>query len=85
MESHNTYLELGDGRKVLSRGQAVNVSVVTAGYSQKTDLKFCSLLRDVDLVLTITWLVEVDPFIRGSTSTVYFPDSILSFQRIVGE
>ena len=33
VESHNTFLELGDGTKVLSRGRAVDVPIVTAGYS----------------------------------------------------
>ena len=85
VESHNTFLELGDGTKVLSRGQAVDVPIVTAGYSQKTDLTVCSLLTDVDLVLGMTWLVEADLLIRWSTGTVYLPDSITSFQRIMGD
>ena len=67
VESHNTSLELGDGTKVLSRGRAIDVLIVTAGYSQKTDLTVCSLLHDVDLVLGMTWLVEADPLIRWST------------------
>ena len=29
VESHHTFLELGDGKKVLSRGRAINVPVVT--------------------------------------------------------
>ena len=85
VESHNTFLELGDGTKVLSRGRAVDVPIVTAGYSQKTDLTVCSLLHNVDLVLGMTWLVEADPLIRWSTGTVYLPDSITSFQRIMGD
>ena len=32
VESHNTFLELGDGKKVLSRGRAVDVPVVTSGF-----------------------------------------------------
>ena len=78
-------MELGDGTKVLSRGRAVDVPIVTAGYSQKTDLTVCSLLHNVDLVLGMTWLVEADPLIRWSTGTVYLPDSITSFQRIMGD
>ena len=35
VESHNTFLELGDGKKVLSRGRAVDVPVVTSGYSNE--------------------------------------------------
>ena len=36
VESHNTFLELGDGKKVLSRGRAVNVLVVTSGFTMRT-------------------------------------------------
>ena len=38
----------------------------------------------MDLVLGMTWLVEPDTLIRW-TSTVYLPDSITSFQRIMGD
>ena len=51
----------------------------------KTDLTICSLFHNVDLVLGMTWLVTVDPLIRWSTGTVYLPDFVLSFQRIMGE
>ena len=85
VESHNTFLELGDGTKVLSQGRNIGVPVVTAGYSMKTDLTVCSLLHDVDLVLGMTWLVTVDLLIQWSTGTVYLPDYVSSFQRIMGE
>ena len=35
VESHHTFLELGDGKKVLSRGRAVDVPVVMSGYAMK--------------------------------------------------
>ena len=85
VEPHNTFLELGDETKVSSRGPSVDVPIVAAGYSQKTDLTVCRLLHDVDLVLGMTWLVEADPLIRWSTGTVYLPDSITSFQRIMDD
>ena len=84
IESHNTFLELGDGKKVLSRGRAVDVPVVTSGYTMKTNLIVCNLLLDVDVVLGMTWLKVADPLIRWSTGHVYIPDSISSFQRIMG-
>ena len=37
VESHNTFLELGDGTKVLSRGRAVDIPIVTISYTLKTD------------------------------------------------
>ena len=54
IESHNTFLELGDGKKVLSRGRAVDVPVVTSGYMMKTNLTVSNLLHGVDIVLGMT-------------------------------
>ena len=64
VESHNTFLELGDGKKVLSRGQAVDVPIVTSGYTMRTNLIVSNLLHGVDLVLGMTWLKVADPLIR---------------------
>ena len=85
VESHNTFLELGDGKKVLSRGRAVDVPVVTSGYTMRTNLTVSNLLHGVDVVLGMTWLKVADPLIRWSTGQVYIPDSISSFQRIMGQ
>ena len=54
VEAHNTFLELGDGKKVLSRGRAVDGPVVTAGYTVKMNLTVSSLLHGVDVVLGMT-------------------------------
>ena len=85
VESHNTFLELGDGKKVLSRGRAVNVPVVTSGFTMRTNLAVTNLLHGVDLVLGMAWLKVADPLIRWSTGQLYIPDSISSFQRIMGQ
>ena len=85
MESHNTFLELGDGKKVLPRGRAVDVHVGTSFFMMKTNLTVCNLLLDVDVVLGMTWLKVADPLIQWSTGHVYIPDSISSFQRIMGQ
>ena len=84
VESHNTFLELGDGKKVLSRGRAVNVPVVTSGFKMKTNLTVTNLLHGVDLVLGMAWLKVADPLIRWSTRQMYIPDSNTSFHRIMG-
>ena len=81
----NIFLELGDGTKVLSQGGAIDIPVVTANYMLKIGLTVCSLLHVVDLVLGMTWLVEAYPLIQWSIGIVYLPDSISSFQRIMGE
>ena len=85
VESHHTFLELGDGKKVLSRGRAVDVPVVTSGYAVKLNLTVSRLLHGVDVVLGMTWLKAADPIIRWSTGQIYIPDSISSFQSIVGQ
>ena len=85
IESHNTFLELGDGKEVLSRGRAVDVPVVTSSFTMKTNLIVCNLLHDVDVVLGMTWLKVADPLIRWSIGHVYIPDSVSSFQRIMGQ
>ena len=85
VESHNTFLELGDGKKVLSRGRAVNVPVVMSGFKMKTNLTVTNLLHGVDLVLGMAWLKVVDPLIRWSTRQMYIPDAVSSFQRIMGQ
>ena len=84
VESHHTFLELGDGKKVLSRGRAVNVSVVTSGFEMKTNLTVTNLLHGVDLVFGMAWLKVADPLIRWSTGQMHIPDSKASFQRIMG-
>ena len=67
VESHHTFLELGDGKKVLSRGRAVDVPVVTSGYTVKMNLTVSRLLHGMDVVLGMTWLKAADPIIRWST------------------
>ena len=84
VESHNTFLELADGKKVLSRGRAVNVPVVTSGFEMKTNLTVTNLLHGVDFVLGMAWLKVADPLIRWSAGQMYIPDSNSSFQRIMG-
>ena len=84
VESHNTFMELADGKKVLSRGRTVGVPVVTGGYTVKMNLTVTRLLHGADVVLGMTWLQVADPIIRWSTGDVYIPDSISSFQRIMG-
>ena len=73
------------GKKVLSRGRAVNVPVVTSGFTMRTNLTVTNLLHGVDLVLGMAWLKVADPLIRWSTGQLYIPDSISSFQRIMGQ
>ena len=63
MVKEHTFLELGDGQKVLSRGKVLDVPVVTAGLTTKMDFTATSLLHDVDLILGINWLQLVNPLI----------------------
>ena len=72
-------------RRYLSRGRAVDVPVVTSGYEMKTNLTVSNLLHGVDIVLGMTWLKVADPLIRWSTGQMFIPDSISSYQRIMGQ
>ena len=54
-------------------------------HTLKTDLTISNLLYGVDVLLGMTWLQEVDLLIHWSTGIIYIPDSISSFQRIVGQ
>ena len=56
VESHKTFLELGDGKKVLSWGRGVDVPIVTTGYAVKMNLTISNLLHNVDVMLGMTWL-----------------------------
>ena len=52
----DTFLELGNGQKFLSRGFVPDVPVVTAGLTVRMGLTVTSLIHEVDLVLGINWL-----------------------------
>ena len=51
VESHNIFLELEDGKKVLPLGRAIDEPVITSGYTMKTNLTVSNLLHNVDVVL----------------------------------
>ena len=51
-----TFLELGDAKKILSRSKVLDIPVVTVGLTTKMDFIVTSLLHDVDLILGINWL-----------------------------
>ena len=62
-QPHNTFLELGNGDKFLSRGYVPDVPVFTAGLTVKIRLTVNNLLHEVDLVLRINWLQLVNPVV----------------------
>ena len=64
VESHNTFLELSDGKKILSQGRAIDIPVVMYSYTMKTNLTVSNLLHGVDVVLGMIWLKVADPLIR---------------------
>ena len=72
----NTFLELGDGQKILSRGKVLNVPIVTAGLTVKMDLTVTSLLHEVDLILGINWLQLVNPLIDWCNARVFLPRAL---------
>ena len=52
-QPQDTFLELGNGQKYLSRGFVPHVPVVTTGLTVRVGLTVTSLLHEVDLVLGI--------------------------------
>lgn len=58
-----TFLGLGDGQKVLSKGKTLDIPILTAGVTKRMDLIITSLLHEVDVILGINWLQAVNHFI----------------------
>ena len=81
-EPHDTFLELGNGERILSRGRVTNVPVVTGNHCTRYNLTVTSLLHQVDLVLCVSWLKQVNPLIDWNAGALYlfsngFPGSFL--------
>ena len=72
----DTFLELGNGQKFLSRGLVPDVPIVTAGLTVRVGLTVTSLLHEVDLVLGVNWLQLVNPVVDWSSGKVYLPNSV---------
>ena len=53
-QPQDTFLELGNGQKYLSRGFVPDVPIVTVGLTVRVGLTVTSLLHEVDLVLGST-------------------------------
>ena len=83
-QKNNTFLELGNGSKVLSKFEAMDISVVIIGRTFKIDFTVSDLLHNVDLVLVITWLKENNPLVDWSSGNLYILDS-QSLTRLFGE
>ena len=81
---NNTFLELGNGSKVLSKFEAMDIPVVIAGRTFKIDFTVSDLLHNVDIVLGITWLKQHNPLVDWSTGNLYILDSH-SLMRLFGE
>ena len=72
MTHENSVLELADGKKILSQGKAPGVLVSVSGDTGKYDLTVCLLLKDVDVILGMTWLPKANPLIDWGTPRLVF-------------
>ena len=72
----DTFLELGNGQKFLSRGFVPEAPIVTAGLTVKIGLTVTTQLHEVDLVLGINWLQLVSPVIDWSSGKAYLPNAV---------
>ena len=75
-QPRDTFLELGNGEKFLSRGYVPDVPVVTASLTVKIGLTVTNLLHEVDLVLGINWLQLVNPVVDWSGARLYVPNAV---------
>ena len=75
-QPRNTFLELGNGAKFLSRGYVPDVLVVTTGLTIKIGLTVTNLLHDVDIVLGINLLQLVNPVVDWSGARLYVPNVV---------
>ena len=75
-QAEDTFLELGNGEKILSKGKVKDAHVVTGGVSGKFDLTVTKLLHQVDVVLGLNWLQTINPVIDWKSSKLYFPASV---------
>ena len=73
---HDTFLELGNGARALSRGMVQGAPITLAGVTTRLDLTVSSLLHEVDIVLGINWLKTVNPIIDWCSGRVYLPGAI---------
>ena len=80
----NTSLELGDGSKVLSKFEAMDIPVDIAERTFKIDFTVSDLLHNVDIVLGITWFKQHNPLVDRSSGNLYILDSH-SLMRLFGE
>ena len=71
-EPHYTLLELGNGGRILPRGRATNVPIVTANHCTRCNLTVTSLLHKVDSVLGVSWLKQVNPLIASNAGAMYY-------------
>ena len=75
-QPHDTFLELGNGAKFLSRGFVPDILVVTAGLTAKIRITVTNLLHEVDLMLGSSWLQLVNPMVDWSVACLYVPNAV---------
>ena len=74
--SQNTFPELDNGQKYLSRGYVPDVLIVIAGLTVKVGLTVTNLLHEMDLVLGMNWLQLVNPVVDWGSGRLYIPNTI---------
>ena len=80
----DTFLELGNGAKVLSRAFVPEVLVVVASNTSKINLTVSQLMYDTDIILGLTWLKTVNPIVDWLLGKLYVPNAI-NTSLILGE
>ena len=83
-KNRDTFLELGNGTKVLSRAFVPEVPIVVASNTSKIDLTVSQLMYDTDIILGLTWLKTVNPIVDWRSGKLYVPNAI-NTSLILGE
>ena len=70
-EPRDTFLELRNGERILSRDHVTNIPIVTHNHCTRCNLTRTSLHHQVDLVLGVSWLKQVNPLIDWNVGAMY--------------
>ena len=71
MEENLSMLELADGSKFISEGKYPNVLFTLQNYTFKVQAIVTKLFKGLALILGMTWLEQVNPFIDWTSKKIF--------------
>ena len=70
-EENLSMLELADGSKIISKGKCPNVLFTLRSCTFKVQATVAKLFKGLDLILGMTWLEQVNPFINWTSKKIF--------------